>query len=617
MSEPRIEDYGMIGDCETAALVGRDGSVDWLCWPRFDSPACFAALLGSPEHGRWKIGPKDGAARISRRYRPNTLILETRFETATGAVTLVDFMPPRGSNSDLVRLVVGESGSVALRMEIVLRFGYGRDVPWVSRTEDGSLRAISGPDMVFLRCGAETHGENLHTAADFVVEAGQRVPFVLTYGPSHQPVPTPIDPELALRETEAFWRDWAGRYRAPPESGGAEMPAHWREAVQRSLVLLKALTYAPTGGIVAAATTSLPEWIGGSRNWDYRFCWLRDSAMTLFALMSSGHMEEAEAWRNWLVRAVAGAPDRMQIMYGLGGERRLVEWEVDWLPGFAKSRPVRIGNGAHDQVQLDVYGEVMNLLHEARLGGIPETEQAWAMQKGMLASLESRWREPDEGIWEVRGPRRHFTFSKIMAWVAFDRCIRSAEHFGLDDAPVDRWRLIRDEIHAHVCRHGFDPAAGAFVQAYGEPQLDASLLLLPKLGFLPAEDPRIRSTIEAIEHDLVVDGLVRRYHPAQARDGLPDPEGAFLACSFWLVDALVSIQRVHDAEALFERLLRLRNDLGILAEEYDPAAGQQLGNTPQAFSHVALVNSAHRLAAARTGQPGGILPSETGADAPR
>ncbi|WP_375461180.1 glycoside hydrolase family 15 protein [uncultured Enterovirga sp.] len=601
MAECRIEDFALIGDCETAALVGRDGSIDWLCWPRFDSPACFSALLGTPDHGRWKIAPEDVSARMSRRYRPHTLILETRFETDAGAVTLVDFMPPRGTNSDVVRLVVGERGSVAMRMELVLRFGYGADIPWVSRAEDGAVRAIAGPDMVVLRSPVELRGEDMRTVAEFTVEAGQTIPFVLTHGLSHLPIPTAIDFEVALTETESFWTEWAGRYRPAALDGDVRMPKPWAEAVERSLITLKALTYAPTGGIVAAATTSLPEWIGGGRNWDYRYCWLRDSAMTLFALMNAGYMDEAEAWRDWLVRAVAGGSDRMQIMYGLAGERRLEEWEIDWLPGFAGSKPVRIGNGAHGQLQLDVYGEVMSLLHEARVGGLPESSQAWSMQKGMLKALETLWREPDEGIWEVRGASRHFTFSKIMAWTAFDRCIRSAEEFGLDECPIEHWKSIRDEIHRDVCARGFDLEVGAYVQAYGETALDASLLLLPRVGFLPPDDPRIRSTIEAIERDLVVDGLVRRYHTSEGADGLHGPEGAFLACSFWLADALISIGRVSDAEALFERLLALRSDVGLLAEEYDPKAGRQLGNTPQAFSHVALVNTAHRLAEAKAG----------------
>ncbi|MDB5558999.1 MAG: glucoamylase, partial [Enterovirga sp.] len=590
----RIEDYALIGDCETAALVDREGSIDWLCWPRFDSDACFAALLGNREHGHWLIAPEAGGASVSRRYRGDTLILETRFETGDGIVTLIDFMPPRGHYSDVVRLVRGESGAVRLRMELTIRFGYGVVIPWVTRLEDGTLRAIAGPDMVLLRTPAELHGEDMRTLSEFTVAAGETIPFVLTYGPSHDPCPEPIDPYQALEETEAFWSDWAGRYDPQALNGGMALKPHWRDAVVRSLVTLKALTYAPTGGIVAAATTSLPEWPGGVRNWDYRFCWLRDSAMTLFALMSSGYFDEAKAWRDWLVRAMAGSVDQMQIMFGVAGERRLPEWEVDWLPGFAGSRPVRIGNAAAAQRQLDVFGEVMWLLHDARHGGLPESKEAWALQRSMLTRLEAIWREPDEGIWEVRGERRHFTFSKVMAWAAFDRCIRSAEEFGLHDAPVDHWRTIRDAIHRDVCTNGFDPELGSFVQAYGSRNLDASLLLLPALEFLPDDDPRIVGTVEAIARDLVVDGYVLRYRVAETVDGLPGDEGAFLACSFWLVTALLRIGRIDDATSLFERLLEIRTDLGLLAEEYDPRSKRQLGNFPQAFSHVGLVNAAHR-----------------------
>ena len=597
MPTRRIEDYALIGDCETAALVGRDGSIDWLCWPRFDSDACFAAILGDRENGRWLIAPADPDATSTRRYRPQTLVLETRFETSTGSALLVDFMPPRGKASDIVRLVVGEQGQVDMHMELALRFGYGRVIPWVSRLDDGTLRAIAGPDMVVLRTPADLRGENMHTEADFTIRAGETVPFVLTYQRSHEGIPDPIDAMAALDDTQAYWTEWAGRYNSAIRAGGMDLPERWAEAAERSLITLKALTYAPTGGIVAAPTASLPEWIGSTRNWDYRFCWLRDSSLMLFAMMNSGYYDEAKAWRDWLVRAMAGSVDQMQIMYGLAGERRLEEWEAEWLPGFEGSKPVRIGNAATGQVQLDVYGEVMSLLHQARLGGIPESHEAWSMQKGMLAQLETLWRQPDSGLWEVRGPPRHFTFSKVMAWVAFDRCIKSAEQFGLDECPIDRWRTIRDEIHADVCEHGYDPKAGAFTQTYGETALDASLLLLPRIGFLPGDDPRLRSTVEAIERDLQVDGLVRRYQTSEVDDGLPTGEGAFLACSFWLVSALHHIGRIEDACALFERLLDLRNDLGLLAEEYDPKAGRQLGNFPQAFSHIALVNIAHLLAA--------------------
>ena len=609
-TESRIEDYALLGDCETAALVRRDGSIDWLCWPRFDSDACFASLLGTEENGRWRLAASDPDARSTRRYQPGTLILETRYETSTGSALVLDFMPPRGTCSDVVRIVRGETGTVAMRSELLVRFGYGRVVPWVSRLDDGTLRAIAGPDMVVLRTPAPMEGHDKRTISAFTIAAGETVPFVLTYRASHEPLPDPIDPETALSETVSFWTDWAGRYRPAAPNADARLPPHWAEAVERSLITLKALTYAPTGGIVAAATTSLPEWIGGSRNWDYRFCWLRDSAVTLFAFMTGGYFDEAAAWRDWLVRAMAGSAEQMQIMYGLAGERRLEEWEAEWLPGFAGSAPVRIGNGASGQVQLDVYGEVMSLLHEARLGGIAESDQAWSMQRNMLERLGTIWREPDHGIWEVRGPARHFTFSKVMAWVAFDRCIESHERFGLEAPDIAGWRAVRDEIHADICRRGFDAGVGSFVQAYGATALDASLLLIPTLGFLPADDPRVRSTIEAIRRDLVVDGLVRRYHTSRVDDGLPAGEGAFLACSFWLASALVQIGELDAAETLLEELLALRNDVGLLAEEYDPKARRQLGNFPQAFSHVALVNLAHRLAAARAGTGPGPRPVE-------
>jgi GH15 family glucan-1,4-alpha-glucosidase len=589
----RIEDYALIGDCETAALVGRDGSIDWLCWPRFDSGACFSALLGTPEHGRWLIAPHGdpAEARVTRRYRPGTLILETEFETAEGAVTLTDFMPLRGQASDLVRIVAGRRGRVRMRTELVLRFGYGSIVPWVTRLDDRTLRAVGGPDMVVLHTPTPLHGEGLHTVGDFEVAAGQSLPFYLTYAPSHHPVPDPIDPEAALRDTERFWREWSDRCRDTGE---------WSEAVRRSLVTLKALTYRPTGGIVAAPTTSLPELIGGPRNWDYRFCWVRDATLTLMALMNAGYYDEAGAWRDWLLRAVAGSPEQMQIMYGIAGERRLSEWEVPWLPGYEDSRPVRIGNAAHAQHQLDIYGEVMDALHQARRGGLAASEPGWAVQRGLLGHVGAVWREPDEGIWEVRGERRHFTHSKVMAWVALDRAVRSVERLGLD-GPLEAWRRLRQEIHRDVCRRGFDPGLNSFVQSYGSKQLDASLLLLPVMGFLPPGDPRIRGTVEAIERRLVVDGLVLRYDSSEADDGLPPGEGAFLACSFWLADAYVMLGRTDDARRLFERLLSLRNDVGLLAEEYDTGSKRQVGNFPQAFSHLALVNTAHNLT--RTAKP--------------
>ena len=581
----RIADYALIGDCETAALVGRDGSIDWLCWPRFDSDACFAALLGTPENGRWLIAPRDPDAVITRRYRPDTLILETRFETNSGAVLLVDFMPLRGTNSDLVRLVVGERGRVDMRFELVIRFGYGSVVPWVTRLDDGALRAVAGPDMVLLHTPVAVHGENLKTVTDFTIEAGDTMPFVLTYASSHLPPPPVPDAIAALEDTRAFWEGWAATCRSK---------AHCPPGVVRSLITLKALTYAPTGGIVAAPTTSLPEQLGGSRNWDYRYCWLRDATLTLLAFMNAGYYEEAHAWREWLLRTVAGSPQQSQIMYGIAGERRLTEWEIPWLPGYFGAKPVRIGNGAFGQLQLDVYGEVMDALHQARRGGLGVSESGWALQLALLEHLAKIWQEPDESIWEIRGPRRHFTYSKVMAWVAFDRAIKSAEAFGLS-GPVDTWRGLRAQIHEEVCRIGYDPEIGSFVQSYGSKEVDASLLLLPVVGFLPPIDRRIHGTVAAIERGLMVDGFVRRYDTSRIDDGLPPGEGAFLACSFWLVDAYALIGRLADARALYERLLRLRNDVGLLSEEYDPAAGELVGNFPQAFSHVALVNSAFNL----------------------
>jgi GH15 family glucan-1,4-alpha-glucosidase len=581
----RIEDYALIGDCEAAALVGRNGSIDWLCWPRFDSDACFAALLGTDEHGRWQIAPCDRNARVSRRYRPNTLILETRFECAEGAATLIDFMPVGATHSSVIRLVIGERGCVTMRTELVIRFGYGAIVPWVTRLDDGTLRAIAGPDMVVLRTPVELTGQNLRTVGEFTVAAGEAVPFVLTYVPSHTPLPQPLDPQAMLEVTEGFWTGWAEKCR----------PAgHCSDAVVRSLITLKALTYRPTGGIVAAPTASLPEHLGGTRNWDYRFCWLRDATLTLLALMDAGFYEEAQSWRDWLIRAVAGSPEQVQIMYGIAGERRLIEWEVPWLPGYERSAPVRVGNAAHGQLQLDVFGEVMDALHQARRSGLATSESGWALQQASLAHLERVWTEPDEGIWEVRGARRHFTYSKVMAWVAFDRAIRSAGQFGLE-GPLDRWREVAAAIHVDVCRRGFDRELGSFVQAYDSKQLDASLLLLPQVGFLPPDDPRMRGTLQAIEQRLMVDGFLMRYDSAATEDGLPPGEGAFLACSFWLVDAYILQRRWQDARRLFDRLLALRNDVGLLSEEYDPRTGRLVGNFPQAFTHVGLINSAFNL----------------------
>jgi GH15 family glucan-1,4-alpha-glucosidase len=581
----RIEDYALIGDCRSAALVGKDGSIDWLCWPRFDSGAILAALLGTRENGRWLIAPRDKTARVSRRYREKTLILETRFETDSGAVTLIDFMPPHSANPTIVRLVVGEHGSVAMHLELVLRFGYGAIVPWVTRLEDGTLRAVAGPDLVLLRTPVHTKGENLTTVGVFTVGAGEMVPFLLTYLPSHVPLPPALPPKGEIDTTEKFWRTWADSCRpAGP----------WSEFVERSLITLKALTYAPTGGIVAAPTTSLPEHLGGKRNWDYRFCWLRDATLTLLTLMNAGFHEAAQAWNEWLLRAVAGSPEQIQIMYGLAGERRIIEWQASWLSGYEESRPVRIGNAAHRQLQLDVYGEIVDAAHQARRSGLAMHESGWAVQLALLDHLAQIWREPDHGLWEVRAHPQHFTHSKVMAWVAFDRAIKSAEMFGFD-GPIDQWRQLRADIHADVCTRGFSTEIGSFVQAYGSKQLDASLLLLPAVGFLPINDARVRGTIAAVESHLLVDGLVARYDTETEADGLPPGEGAFLACTFWLADVYVLQNRGADALRVFKRLVSLCNDVGLLSEEYDTRTGRLVGNFPQAFSHLALVNTAYNL----------------------
>ena len=587
----RIEDYALIGDCETAALVGRYGSIDWLCWPRFDSEACFAALLGTPDNGRWLIAPHGGTARVSRRYRPGTLILETLFETDEGSVTLVDFMPARDfvpirhPNPTVVRLVVGERGRVAMCTELILRFGFGAVVPWVTRMEDGTLRAVAGPDMVVMHTPVHLKGENLTTVGRFTVSAGEMVPFVLTYAPSHLPAPPPVAPQAALRATESFWRDW---------SSNCHPAGEWSDAVVRSLITLKALTYAPTGGIVAAPTTSLPEQFGGARNWDYRFCWLRDATLTLFTLLTAGFHNAAQAWNEWLLRAIAGSPDQLQIMYGIAGERRMIEWEASWLPGYEGARPVRIGNAAHDQLQLDVFGEVMDAAHQARRSGLATHESGWDVHLKLLDHLADIWKEPDEGIWEVRGGRKQFTHSKVMAWVAFDRAIKSAEMFGFE-GPVDRWRKLRDEICKTTCEHGFDRELGSFVQYFGAKEVDASLLLMPSVGFLPVDDARIKGTIAAIERELLVDGLVVRYRTRTGVDGLEPGEGAFLACSFWLCDVYILQGRRAEAEELFRRLVSLCNDVGLLSEEYDFRGQRLAGNFPQAFSHVGLVNTAFNL----------------------
>jgi GH15 family glucan-1,4-alpha-glucosidase len=584
----RLEDYALIGDCETAALVSRAGSIDWLCWPRFDSPACFAALLGTRDHGRWLLAAVDPEARVSWTYRPHTLILETTFETSDGVATVIDFMPPRAHTSDVVRLVRGDRGKVAMHTELVLRFDYGRTVPWVTRLPDRTFRGIAGPDMVVLHTPVELRGRDLTTIGEFDVTAGTVVPMVLTHGFSHRAPPKAIDPMASLERTEAFWNNWV-KHAGPHEASEAEI---------RSLITLKALTYAPTGGIVAAPTTSLPEQLGGTRNWDYRFCWVRDATLTLLALMNAGHFDEAKAWRDWVLRAAAGAPSQLQIMYGVAGERQLAELQIPWLPGYQNSRPVRIGNAAHEQLQLDVFGEVMDALHQARRGGIHVGDADWAFQRALLGHLATIWDKPDEGIWEVRGPSRHFTYSKVMAWVAFDRGIRAVEAYGLD-APVDRWRVLRNQIHEEVCTMGYDAELGGFVQSYGSKELDASLLRLPTVGFLPASDPRVRGTVEAIERRLFVDGFVLRYDTATSVDGLPAGEGAFLACSFWLADAYLLMGREDEARRLFERLLALRTDLGLLSEEYDVGARRLVGNFPQAFSHIALLNTLHNLTQTR------------------
>jgi GH15 family glucan-1,4-alpha-glucosidase len=583
----KIEDYGLIGDCETAALVGRDGSIDWLCWPAFDSDACFAALLGTQQHGRWLIAPSAESTKSTRRYRGDTLILETRFESAEGIVSLIDFMPPRGKASDIVRLVRGERGRTKMRMQLIIRFGFGRDIPWVRRTENGALLAVCGPDMTVLRTSVGTRGEDMTTVSDFEVGAGETIPFVLTYGPSHLPVPAPIEPEQALRDTEQFWADWSGR---------CDHQGQYRDLVMRSLITLKALTYAPTGGIVAAPTTSLPEKLGGARNWDYRFCWLRDATFTLLALMNSGYSEEALAWRNWLLRSVAGSPAEMQIMYGIAGQRRLLEWQAGWLPGYEGAQPVRVGNAAHAQLQLDVYGELIDAFHQWRMAKLDLGPDTWALECKVLEHLAEVWDDPDHGIWERRGEGKHYVSSKVMTWVAFDRGIKSAERFGLE-GPLEQWKVLRDAICREVCDKGFDREQNAFVESYGSKMLDASILLLPSVGFLPARDPRVKGTLVAVERHLMRDGFVLRHDPREAEQ--QPAEGAFLACSLWLADAYALAEEFDKAQALFDRVVAVANDLGLLAEEYDPAAGRQTGNFPQALTHIALINTAHNLSSAK------------------
>jgi len=585
----RIEDYALLGDLQTAALVSTAGSIDWLCLPKFDSPACFAALLDTPDAGHWIVAPAAGGVCTRRRYVKDTLVLQTEWVSGDGTVRVIDFMPPRGHAPDVVRIVEGVLGSVVMRSELRLRFDYGLVVPWV-RHHDDRVEAIAGPDRVRLRTPAPTRGKEMSTVSDFTVRAGDRVPFVLTWNPSHESPPKPVDAEHALRDTLRFWTDWAHR--------GNPVHGPYRDAIKRSLLTLKALTYHPTGGIVAAATTSLPELIGGTRNWDYRYCWLRDSTYTLQALISAGYLAEAKAWREWLLRAVAGDPAELQIMYALDGTRRIPEAELPWLAGYENSRPVRTGNAASDQLQLDVWGEILDSLALARNAGISTHDDAWDMQVALMNHLEGTWDQPDNGLWEMRGPRRHFTHSKVLAWVAADRmatAVRAHHLYG----PADRWEALGDTIHADVLTHGYNPDRNTFTQSYDAPGLDAALLMIPRVGFLPPDDSRVLGTIAAIQNELTEGGFVKRYETSTSDDGLPGGEGLFLACSFWLVDALHLAGQQTEATQLFERLLALRNDVGLLSEEWDPHTGRQLGNTPQAFSHFPLVTSALQLHAGR------------------
>jgi GH15 family glucan-1,4-alpha-glucosidase len=616
-----IEDYGLIGDLQTAAMIGRDGSVDWLCLPRFDSPACFAALLHDQRAGRWQLAPAAGGDCTRRRYRGDTLILESEWDTAEGSVRVIDFMPPRGEEPDLVRIVEGLSGRVPMRLDLRLRMDYGGVVPWVrSRHADGQteMHATAGPDSIWLHTPVPLRGHDYATTAEFAVVAGDRVPFVLTHATSYRPSPTPVDAEHALQETETFWTEWLRSFDYELGKG----QEHWVPAVRRSLILLKALTYKPSGGIVAAATTSLPEQLGGPRNWDYRFCWLRDATFTLQALLGTGFVREAAAWREWLLRAVAGDPAKLQIMYAVDGTRRLPELEVDWLSGYGGSTPVRIGNAAADQFQLDVWGEVLDGLHLGRSAGLEPDKASWDLQRALLDYLEGHWQDPDNSLWEVRGPRQPFVHSKVMAWAGMDRGVQAVERFGLD-GPVQKWRETRARIHREVCEQGYDPERRTFTQFYGSEGLDAALLLIPQVGFLPFDDERVIGTISAVQRELEQDGFLLRYRPENdgGVDGLPGQEGVFLACTFWLADALYGIGREADARALFERLLDLRSDLGLLSEEYDPIAGRQLGNTPQAFSHVGLVNTARHLSGSHPAdlepRTPGPSPKESAERAPR
>ena len=588
---PDISDHALVGDCETAALVSRQGCIDWLCWPNFASPACFAALLGDKENGHWSLQP-EAEAKCTRRYRPGTLILETTFETRRGSVQLVDFMPSRGRHSHVVRIVTGLRGRLLMRTELLLRFDYGRGVPWVTEMHDGSVRIIAGPDLAVLRTTAhpETHKGDIR--GEFTVAAGETVAFVLTYSESYRELPAAIDPQQALRDTERFWADWIGQQ---------SFEGAYAEPVRRSLITLKALTYRPTGGIVAAPTTSLPEQIGGSRNWDYRYCWVRDATFTLLALMNAGFYDEAKAWREWLLRAAAGSPDQLQIMYGIRGERHLLEWEVDWLSGYQSSKPVRVGNAASEQLQLDVYGELADALLHAHLGGMKPQKPDLDLLSALTHHLSDIWQQPDHGIWESRGPDKHFTYSKVMAWVAFDRSIKNAEHFGLV-GNVKAWRQLRDKIHQEVCREGWNQQLGSFTQSYGSKELDASLLLLPIVGFLPPSDARVVSTVDAIQKRLMRNGLLLRYDTGSSDDGLPAGEGSFLACTFWLVQVLSLLGRRDEAKAKFEELLTLRNDVGLLSEEYDTRSHRLVGNFPQALSHIALANAALELTQGESAQ---------------
>jgi GH15 family glucan-1,4-alpha-glucosidase len=588
---PKIEDYGIIGDLQTSALVSREGSIDWCCFPRFDSGACFAAILGEPDNGRWLIAPALQPTSVSRRYRHDTLILETLFETEEGTIRVIDFMPPRERAPDIVRIVEGLGGTVTVRSELTIRFDYGNIVPWVRRVGHDRI-AVAGPDALCFRTPVELRGEDMRTVAEFTVRDGERVPFVLTWFPSHDELPAKVDAEQALRDTEDFWMQWAAE---------CEHEGPYHEEIHQSLLVLKALTYQPTGGIVAAPTSSLPEWVGSERNWDYRFCWLRDATLTLLAMMNFGYRHEAEQWRDWLLRAVAGAPEDVQIMYGIGGERRLDERELEWLSGYEDSRPVRVGNAASEQLQLDIYGEVIDAMYQTRAHGAPPDEHSWAITRKLLGWLETGWHTKDSGIWEVRGPSRHFTHSKVMAWVAFDRAVRFVEELG-GRGPVDKWRRLRDQVRAEVLEKAWSDEKQSFAQSYGSNELDASVLLMPLVGFLPATDERMLKTVKAVEHELTVDGFVQRYVPRDdaAVDGLVGDEGVFLPCSFWLVDVLALQGHQKKAETLFQRLLSLRNDLGLIAEEYDPVGRRMLGNFPQAFTHLALLNSAHVLGEGRT-----------------